>query len=114
MKDDLTDLLAITDTVVSRSGSNAIYEFLTLRIPMLLIPLGLEQSRGDQIDNAKNFASKDFGRYILEDELSENQLAEQLADIEHNRSDIIDKMKTYKESYTKEDLFDKIVTDAEA
>ena len=114
VKDDLTDLLAITDTVVSRSGSNAIYEFLTLRIPMLLIPLGLEQSRGDQIDNAKNFASKDFGRYILEDELSENQLAEQLADIEHNRSDIIDKMKTYKESYTKEDLFDKIVTDAEA
>ncbi|MEJ7459159.1 glycosyltransferase, partial [Staphylococcus saprophyticus] len=37
VKDDLTDLLAITDTVVSRAGSNAIYEFLTLRIPMLLI-----------------------------------------------------------------------------
>ena len=52
------------------------------------------------------FCIKDF-RYILEDELSENQLAEQLADIEYNRSDIIDKQKTYKESYTKEDLFDK-------
>ncbi|MDN8847910.1 glycosyltransferase, partial [Staphylococcus aureus] len=55
VKDDLTDLLAITDTVISRAGSNAIYEFLALRIPMLLIPLGLDQSRGDQIDNAKNF-----------------------------------------------------------
>ncbi|HDG2089638.1 TPA: undecaprenyldiphospho-muramoylpentapeptide beta-N-acetylglucosaminyltransferase, partial [Staphylococcus aureus] len=46
VKDDLTDLLAITDTVISRAGSNAIYEFLTLRIPMLLVPLGLDQSRG--------------------------------------------------------------------
>ncbi|HHZ9098162.1 TPA: undecaprenyldiphospho-muramoylpentapeptide beta-N-acetylglucosaminyltransferase, partial [Staphylococcus aureus] len=45
VKDDLTDLLAITDTVISRAGSNAIYEFLTLRIPMLLVPLGLDQSR---------------------------------------------------------------------
>ena len=27
VKDDLTDLLAITDIVVSRAGSNAIYEF---------------------------------------------------------------------------------------
>ena len=25
---------------------------------MLLIPLGLDQSRGDQIDNAENFESK--------------------------------------------------------
>ncbi|EOD8250866.1 TPA: undecaprenyldiphospho-muramoylpentapeptide beta-N-acetylglucosaminyltransferase, partial [Staphylococcus aureus] len=46
VKEDLTDLLAITDTVISRAGSNAIYEFLTLRIPMLLVPLGLDQSRG--------------------------------------------------------------------
>ncbi|HGO1433616.1 TPA: undecaprenyldiphospho-muramoylpentapeptide beta-N-acetylglucosaminyltransferase, partial [Staphylococcus aureus] len=45
VKEDLTDLLAITDTVISRAGSNAIYEFLTLRIPMLLVPLGLDQSR---------------------------------------------------------------------
>ena len=44
VKEDLTDLLAITDTVISRAGSNAIYEFLTLRIPMLLVPLGLDQS----------------------------------------------------------------------
>lgn len=49
VKEDLTDLLAITDTVISRAGSNAIYEFLTLRIPMLLVPLGLDQSRGDQM-----------------------------------------------------------------
>ena len=112
VKDDLTDLLAITDTVVSRAGSNAIYEFLTLRIPMLLIPLGLDQSRGDQIDNAKNFESKGYGKAIPEDELTQVRLLEELNHIETNREDIIKQMQTYKESYTKEDLFDKIINDA--
>jgi len=112
VKDDLTDLLAITDTVVSRAGSNAIYEFLSLRIPMLLIPLGLDQSRGDQIDNAKNFESKGYGRHIPEDQLTEVNLLQELNDIELHRESIIKQMETYQESYTKEDLFDKIIHDA--
>ncbi|WP_336848896.1 undecaprenyldiphospho-muramoylpentapeptide beta-N-acetylglucosaminyltransferase [Staphylococcus nepalensis] len=112
VKDDLTDLLAITDTVISRAGSNAIYEFLALRIPMLLIPLGLDQSRGDQIDNAKNFASKGFGRTIPEDTLTEHQLINQLNNIENNRDSIITQMQTYKESFTRQDLFHKIIKDA--
>ncbi|HGX1428329.1 TPA: undecaprenyldiphospho-muramoylpentapeptide beta-N-acetylglucosaminyltransferase, partial [Staphylococcus aureus] len=69
VKEDLTDLLAITDTVISRAGSNAIYEFLTLRIPMLLVPLGLDQSRGDQIDNANHFADKGYAKAIDEEQL---------------------------------------------
>ncbi|WP_226386313.1 undecaprenyldiphospho-muramoylpentapeptide beta-N-acetylglucosaminyltransferase [Staphylococcus sp. Marseille-Q1834] len=112
VKEELTDLLAITDTVVSRAGSNAIYEFLTLRIPMLLIPLGLDQSRGDQIDNAKNFESKGYGRTIPEDQLTQVKLLEQLKDIENQRDSIIKQMETYNESYTREDLFDKILNDA--
>lgn len=112
VKDDLTDLLAITDTVISRAGSNAIYEFLALRIPMLLIPLGLDQSRGDQIDNAKNFEAKGFGKTIPEDVLTEQKLIDQLNDIETNRDTIINQMQTYKESFTRQDLFRKIIKDA--
>ncbi|MDW8546764.1 undecaprenyldiphospho-muramoylpentapeptide beta-N-acetylglucosaminyltransferase [Staphylococcus pseudoxylosus] len=112
VKDDLTDLLAITDTVISRAGSNAIYEFLALRIPMLLIPLGLDQSRGDQIDNAKNFETKGFGKTIPEDVLTEQKLIDQLNDIETNRDTIINQMQTYKESFTRQDLFRKIIKDA--
>lgn len=112
VKDDLTDLLAITDTVISRAGSNAIYEFLALRIPMLLIPLGLDQSRGDQIDNAKNFEAKGFGKTIPEDVLTEQKLIGQLNDIETNRDTIINQMQTYKESFTRQDLFRKIIKDA--
>ncbi|MGJ5713985.1 undecaprenyldiphospho-muramoylpentapeptide beta-N-acetylglucosaminyltransferase [Staphylococcus equorum] len=112
VKDDLTDLLAITDTVISRAGSNAIYEFLALRIPMLLIPLGLDQSRGDQIDNAKNFESKGFGKTLPEDTLTETHLITQLSEIEANRESIVKQMQTYKESYTRQDLFNKIINDA--
>jgi len=112
VKEELTHLLSITDTVVSRAGSNAIYEFLTLRIPMLLIPLGLDQSRGDQIDNAKYFESKGYGKMIPEDQLTQFKLLEQLKQIESHRNDIIHQIESYKESYTKEDLFNKILNDA--
>ncbi|WP_436853859.1 undecaprenyldiphospho-muramoylpentapeptide beta-N-acetylglucosaminyltransferase [Staphylococcus caeli] len=112
VKDDLTDLLAITDTVISRAGSNAIYEFLALRLPMLLIPLGLDQSRGDQIDNAKYFESKGFGKTIPEDTLSEHALIKELNTIETNRDMIIKQMESYQESYTRQDLFQKIIKDA--
>ena len=112
VKEELTHLLSITDTVVSRAGSNAIYEFLTLRIPMLLIPLGLDQSRGDQIDNAKYFESKGYGKMIPEDQLTQFKLLEQLKQIESHRTDITHQMESYKESYSKEDLFNKILNDA--
>ncbi|MDS3898971.1 UDP-N-acetylglucosamine--N-acetylmuramyl-(pentapeptide) pyrophosphoryl-undecaprenol N-acetylglucosamine transferase [Staphylococcus hominis] len=112
VKEELTHLLSITDTVVSRAGSNAIYEFLTLRIPMLLIPLGLDQSRGDQIDNAKYFESKGYGKMIPEDQLTQFKLLEQLKQIESHRTDITHQLESYKESYTKEDLFNKILNDA--
>src|SRR5699024_3749317 len=58
--DELKDIFACTDFVISRAGSNAIFEFLALNIPMLLIPLSLSASRGDQIVNAKSFVKKQY------------------------------------------------------
>ncbi|WP_437273640.1 undecaprenyldiphospho-muramoylpentapeptide beta-N-acetylglucosaminyltransferase [Staphylococcus aureus] len=112
VKEDLTDLLAITDTVISRAGSNAIYEFLTLRIPMLLVPLGLDQSRGDQIDNANHFADKGYAKAIDEEQLTAQILLQELNEMEQERTRIINNMKSYEQSYTKEALFDKVIKDA--
>ncbi|HDD7053887.1 TPA: undecaprenyldiphospho-muramoylpentapeptide beta-N-acetylglucosaminyltransferase [Staphylococcus aureus] len=112
VKEDLTDLLAITDTVISRAGSNAIYEFLTLRIPMLLVPLGLDQSRGDQIDNANHFADKGYAKAIDEEQLTAQILLQELNEMEQGRTRIINNMKSYEQSYTKEALFDKMIKDA--
>lgn len=112
VKEDLTDLLAITDTVISRAGSNAIYEFLTLRIAMLLVPLGLDQSRGDQIDNANHFADKGYAKAIDEEQLTAQILLQELNEMEQERTRIINNMKSYEQSYTKEALFDKMIKDA--
>ncbi|MGV3042183.1 undecaprenyldiphospho-muramoylpentapeptide beta-N-acetylglucosaminyltransferase [Staphylococcus rostri] len=112
--DELTDLLAITDTVISRAGSNAIYEFLTLRLPMLLIPLGLDQSRGDQIDNANYFAKQGYALTLDESTLSEGMIATALNNLEQSRDTYIAAMQNFTESYTKEALLNKIIEDARA
>src|SRR5699024_2777129 len=58
VNEELKHLFAITDFVISRAGANAIFEFLALQIPMLLIPLSQGASRGDQIENADSFQEK--------------------------------------------------------
>ncbi|MFJ7975421.1 undecaprenyldiphospho-muramoylpentapeptide beta-N-acetylglucosaminyltransferase [Peribacillus sp. JNUCC 23] len=68
--EELFDMLACADVVVSRAGSNSIYEFLGLEIPMLLIPLSANASRGDQILNAASFESQGFSKVIQEENLT--------------------------------------------
>jgi len=65
----LPHLLAAADFAVSRAGSNAIFELLALRKPMLLIPLSAAKSRGDQILNASHFKSLGFAEVINEEDL---------------------------------------------
>lgn len=111
VSNELMHFYAITDTVISRAGANAIYEFATLKLPMLLIPLGLDQSRGDQIDNAKIFEKNGYAKVSQEKDVNQSNLISQLDKLENEREDIIDKMSHFKESYTKETLFNKIESD---
>lgn len=76
--EELPDILAATDVVITRGGSNAIFEFLALEIPMLIIPIGLDQSRGDQILNARSFAEKGFAVMLRDEELTPETLLEQM------------------------------------
>lgn len=93
--DELTHLFEMTDFVVSRAGANAIFEFLALRIPMLLIPLGLESSRGDQIVNAKSFAKERYARVVEEKSLTVEKLFEELNLLKEFAPIMIDQMKEY-------------------
>ena len=77
---ELPDLLAATALVLSRAGANSIYEFLALRKPMLLIPLPLSASRGDQIDNAKSFEGQGFARVLPQENLTADTLYDALMD----------------------------------
>ncbi len=63
--EEMADIYAITDLVVSRGGANSLAEFGLLKKKAVILPLGLDVSRGDQIENAKIFARK-FGWAVLE------------------------------------------------
>jgi UDP-N-acetylglucosamine--N-acetylmuramyl-(pentapeptide) pyrophosphoryl-undecaprenol N-acetylglucosamine transferase len=74
VSEELPDYLALSDLIISRAGSNAIHEFLALKKPMLLIPLPLSASRGDQILNAQSFEARGFARVLSEEDVTEETL----------------------------------------
>lgn len=53
--DDIGSFFKASNLVISRAGSNTIFELASLKKPMLLIPLPKSASRGDQIENAEYF-----------------------------------------------------------
>ncbi len=61
----MNDALKMADLIVSRAGSNAIFEFLYYRKPMLLIPY-VKGSRGDQVENAAQFEKAGYAHVLDE------------------------------------------------
>lgn len=92
VKDELPDLLASADIVVSRAGSTSIFEFLALRKPMLLIPLSRQASRGDQILNAESFEKMGYARVLHEEELTADTLLQRLGEVQEHRSELKEQM----------------------
>ena len=98
IKKELADLFALADVVVSRAGANAICELLDLRKPALLIPLGSNASRGDQILNAESFRSQGFCEVLTEDDLNSQRLLSTIHDLYDHRDTYIQAMEKSKMS----------------
>ena len=73
------DVIAAAHLVVSRAGANALYEWLALRKPHLLVPLPRSASRGDQIDNAAYAEERGYSLVLPEDELDSETLVAALS-----------------------------------
>lgn len=54
---EMPDVMACADVVISRAGSNSLWECSVLGKPMVLVPLTGNGTRGDQEDNADFFDS---------------------------------------------------------
>lgn len=104
ISDELQDVFAITDFVLSRAGANAIFEFLALRIPMLLIPLSLASSRGDQIVNAESFSKSGYANVLEEEKLTEETFIREINKLKEDRSVLIDNMKKYESSEARDEV----------
>jgi len=74
ISEELPDLFALADVVISRAGANAICELAALHKPNLLIPLPATASRGDQILNARSFENRGFSVVLEEDSLTTKTL----------------------------------------
>lgn len=94
ISDELKDLFALSDIVISRAGANSICEFLALRKPSLLIPLSAAASRGDQILNARSFERQGYAAVLEEEELNGESLLKALQTLWENREAYISAMET--------------------
>lgn len=103
VKNELKDLFAMADLVISRAGANAICELLALKKPNILIPLPSSSSRGDQLLNAQSFEAQGFSIVINEDDLTTNLLVNKVKELYGNRQDYYDTM-------SKSDQMDSIKT----
>lgn len=84
--DELPDFLATADLIISRAGSNAIFEFLTLQKPMILIPLPTSSSRGDQIVNAASFQKNGYAEVIPDEQVTKDRLVQTVHQVYEQRS----------------------------
>ncbi|MDD6183597.1 MAG: undecaprenyldiphospho-muramoylpentapeptide beta-N-acetylglucosaminyltransferase [Lachnospiraceae bacterium] len=86
IKEELNDLFALADIVISRAGANAICELLALHKPNILIPLSAAASRGDQILNARSFEKQGFSYVLEEEKLTEETLLEAIRQVEEKKN----------------------------
>ena len=92
VSEELPDLFAAADLVISRAGANVINELAALQKPSILIPLGTDQSRGDQLLNAESFRRRGFAAVLTEDMLNQQSLLDLVQDVYRNRDRYISAM----------------------
>ncbi|MGI2326971.1 undecaprenyldiphospho-muramoylpentapeptide beta-N-acetylglucosaminyltransferase [Planococcus sp. YIM B11945] len=89
---ELSHLLHMTDFVVSRAGSNSIFEFLALKKPMLLIPLSKLKSRGDQLLNAELFRKQGFAHVVEEEDLTPERFLQAMKQLRADEELLVENM----------------------
>lgn len=93
---DIENYFAVSDMVISRAGSNTIFELLAIKKPMLLIPLPKGNSRGDQVLNAENFYEHKIANLLYQEDLTYQSLENKIKETLDKKLVYINNMKNYK------------------
>ncbi|WP_432662070.1 undecaprenyldiphospho-muramoylpentapeptide beta-N-acetylglucosaminyltransferase [Wukongibacter baidiensis] len=96
VREELADLFAMADLIISRAGATALYEILALRKPNILIPLSKKASRGDQILNAGSFKKQGLSHVIMEEELDKESILQGIDKVYEGRDSYIKAMSSNK------------------
>jgi len=78
LNQELGDVFACADLVVSRAGANSLYEVQALKKPSLLVPFPKIRSRGEQVTNAYTAKENGFSEVVEEDKLTSETLIQTL------------------------------------
>ena len=78
-------LMNIADVVITRGGANTIFELLAMAKLHVIVPLGREASRGDQIENAAYFVKKGYAEELQESDLNLSSLEEKVTLLLNNK-----------------------------
>lgn len=97
VKEELSDLFAAADVVISRAGANAICELLALKKPNILVPLPAASSRGDQLLNAKSFEAQGYS-VVVQDDMLSDVILQKTAEVYENRMTYIHNMEKSNQS----------------
>jgi len=89
LSEELPDVLACADLVLSRAGSNAICEFQALKKPMLLVPYPKGASRGDQILNAESFRQRGLCHVLAQENMTPDTLYDAILDLEKDQDQLV-------------------------
>jgi len=93
VSNELADLYAASDLIISRAGANSLCEILALQKPHVLIPLSAKVSRGDQIHNANYFQQQQISVVVNEEQLSPETLIAAIEEVNSNKNAILTKIK---------------------
>lgn len=91
--EELADLYAAADIMLSRAGATAVFESLALALPTLLVPLPVTSSRGDQVLNAQYFHDKGFAHVLPQEEMTAQTLRDAIDALYADRDALRERMR---------------------
>lgn len=98
-------LMNLADVVITRGGANTIFELLAMAKLHVIVPLGREASRGDQIENAAYFVKKGYAEELQESDLTLSTLEEKVSKLLTHKEDYQNTMKNSHELKSVADFY---------
>lgn len=104
-------LMKEADVVITRGGSNTIFELVAMQKLHLIIPLGRQVSRGDQLENARYFEEKGYAKQLEESEFTLENVLRAVEQLLEEKESYIERMKHSTEIQTVDHFYQLLKTD---
>lgn len=95
VNEEMADLYASADLIISRAGANTVYEVLALNKVAIFIPLSRKASRGDQIANANFLKSRGLCSVLEEEHLNPQALLQTIQETINHQKEMQEKIVQY-------------------